>query len=871
MIKINNIKRQTMIMYILIFFVSFIILALPIKNILMGTYSWHIKRDAVIQGLIELFIYFIASLFIIKFINNKKILIISILSILCFYLQAHSALFAFIIIWLYFEIIIQIGNIIKILLLKENTETLESYLTSFLIGFIIWSAIAIFCSFINEGSIKSLRIVTIILGIVCLFSKIKIAKNKLFVEKIIKVYLSCTKLQMVLCTGIFFLILIQCVKGTRVVDFDSLWYGLFTDRLLFGSKSFFESFGLLHYVHYYPKLLELFCAPFSDFNIFSFIYSINIMFYFFVLLVCYRIMKTVKLDTTNALILVFPIGTLPCFANMATTAKTDVSTTFFLLLIILFIIIYFLQKKENYLYLVILSCLSSMCLKPHALFYLFQILIGVFVLIIYLKYKDNKKILFKITDKNNIIKYSLLIGINIFVVFGIYYRTYKLTGYPTYPIIVGLWKKLHFQGVYPFENPVNNLIKGLGNIQGISFYFNRIYNILFDPTKVNARFDNSWTGNIFIWLFFIIISIIIFNIVNKKQITKSVSTEIKIFIIVTIPISVISIIFTIFWYPLITDGNYLIFPICISIIMLGSVIISILTKNNVQSNVFFLGLNKNIFYAIFILLICLQFIIMFVSHFSWIWGTDIFSFNVKKPIYRNRLDYIEWSLEHRQLTDIENFLISCGLVNPRILGVENEDFILSCRYESYNISGLSGVFDTHENFIKYINWANIDFILVPKDEERKKTHKSFISYIQYLIDNNQASIITFNAYDLINISYSINNVIIKKSGFHENDSWTNGDANMIFINKTANKFSLTGFCPAEWSLNRLTVTINDNESMNVDMFPGEPYYIEIDFKNNLNMIYVNIKTEKTFIPKNEGWNDDTRELGAYILSWELSE
>jgi hypothetical protein len=37
------------------------------------------------------------------------------------------------------------------------------------------------------------------------------------------------------------------------------------------------------------------------------------------------------------------------------------------------------------------------------------------------------------------------------------------------------------------------------------------------------------------------------------------------------------------------------------------------------------------------------------------------------------------------------------------------------------------------------------------------------------------------------------------------------------------------------------------------------------------IVNIILKTEKTFIPKNEGWNDDIRELGAFIVSWSLSE
>jgi hypothetical protein len=45
----------------------------------------------------------------------------------------------------------------------------------------------------------------------------------------------------------------------------------------------------------------------------------------------------------------------------------------------------------------------------------------------------------------------------------------------------------------------------------------------------------------------------------------------------------------------------------------------------------------------------------------------------------------------------------------------------------------------------------------------------------------------------------------------------------------------------------------------------------LDFENTLNIVYISLKTQRTFIPKNEGWNEDSRELGALIISWSISD
>jgi hypothetical protein len=45
----------------------------------------------------------------------------------------------------------------------------------------------------------------------------------------------------------------------------------------------------------------------------------------------------------------------------------------------------------------------------------------------------------------------------------------------------------------------------------------------------------------------------------------------------------------------------------------------------------------------------------------------------------------------------------------------------------------------------------------------------------------------------------------------------------------------------------------------------------LDFENALDYISIRIKTEKSFIPKNEGWNNDNRRLGVMITKWSLSK
>jgi len=117
---------------------------------------------------------------------------------------------------------------------------------------------------------------------------------------------------------------------------------------------------------------------------------------------------------------------------------------------------------------------------------------------------------------------------------------------------------------------------------------------------------------------------------------------------------------------------------------------------------------------------------------------------------------------------------------------------------------------------------------------------------------------------------------IKYSGFYdkgknEETQWISGNASITFVNKAARHFSITGYYPENFPANSITVTINNDESLTKDIIPGNSFTLELDFKNIYDDVQINIKTEKSFIPKNEGWNNDERELGVLISKWSLSK
>jgi len=109
-------------------------------------------------------------------------------------------------------------------------------------------------------------------------------------------------------------------------------------------------------------------------------------------------------------------------------------------------------------------------------------------------------------------------------------------------------------------------------------------------------------------------------------------------------------------------------------------------------------------------------------------------------------------------------------------------------------------------------------------------------------------------------------------GFYSNEpdgNWMRKNVKIIEENRNASKFIINGFQPEHMGENKLFVTINNSESDIVELKPDNTFILELEFKNNYDLIYIDILAEKTFIPALEGWNDDIRELGAFITSWSL--
>ena len=146
-----NLKMPKAIL-LLIALIAAAFIILPLKNILLGLYNWHIRQPETIHGVIELAVLFLVELiFIIKLKKASVIMNIIIIGTLL-YMQNHQALIPMIAAVCYFEMIIAIGYSTRSILNISFDDDSFSYLIDFGIGVAVWGTGAIIISLLGFGT-----------------------------------------------------------------------------------------------------------------------------------------------------------------------------------------------------------------------------------------------------------------------------------------------------------------------------------------------------------------------------------------------------------------------------------------------------------------------------------------------------------------------------------------------------------------------------------------------------------------------------------------------------------------------------------------------------------------------------------------------
>ncbi len=571
---------------------------IPLKNIFIdGVFSWHIKQPIYLTGFHVLIFITAFLLYSVWYFNKNKTILFVMIAVSLSFLYYYNVLIPSALAILYFESIFSIGAILNKYFFTRDNHSKRALYVDFITGLLSWLVIALILSSLNIGSITNLKIMTLIIGVPALVLNI----NNLNCKHIYNNLLIFSKKELAFVSLILVIILMQFAKGNIGYDFDSLWYGLRPEQVLIPNNSFYENIGLLQLAHYYPKLVELFFIPLSFSNHYSFILAGNTVVLILLTVLTYRIFILLKVERILSLLFTLLIISIPTINNLASTAKTDIFTTFLLTLVI-FQIISIFKNKEDLTSWVLLFITLLISLSAKYTSYLFLPALVLIVIILILIYKKDFVASIK-RNENPKAWYLLIIAFIIFI--GINLRTFLITGYPTYPLMYDFWNFIGFNGNFPFDHsiPFNNKVKNINNVA--EKIIKGLWEYNFSPLKM-IHLIVSWTGNLVLFL-------LIINIINSRNLIKKHLIPVDYFVIfgiIMIEYIVLRILFVSYLSRVYGQaGNYVMFPIIIISIFL----------------LFFLSKISAFTNRKFIITICLIFFSFqsfyaYFSHWSWSCG-----------------------------------------------------------------------------------------------------------------------------------------------------------------------------------------------------------------------------------------------------------
>jgi len=447
---------------------------------------------------------------------------------------------------------------------------------------------------------------------------------------------------------------------------------------------------------------------------------------------------------------------------------------------------------------------------------------------------------------------------SIFIILAICYRTYKLTGYPFYPLLGSLWAKLGFQIKYPFLGSNSEFF--LSDDKSLLHHWAKI---LFDPQGYN-HYVMVWPSNLYLFVW-IISLIVILSYYNKMKLQ-----EYSLFI-VFLPI-ILSGIYNISTLPYGGDGNYYI-PVVVFTLIAFFMLIKVISQT----------IRKVIIISM-IMFIPVQSYVMMVSHFSWSYGTSKFSSDITQSnleSYDTKLKLFEGEgiLEIETYLSQKNETANCISFLHPTGGQEQLLNQLSCRYEDIphmsSRYGNSELFSSSDEFKKYLKWANVKYIIMPKgDVEGYEGVKAIINGFEQSpntkrVDTSNYYLLEIDQRDIESITGITNSFDTAKllEGWYPKESnyrWIAKEANGVFKSGREGTLIIKGIVPDIFDNIELSVQINNQEKKIWTLKKGD-FTVEINKEIPLvTDVDLTISLNKSFIPKEIGRNEDSRELGIVI-------
>lgn len=669
--------------------VAVVFLALPFKLILLKVYGGYIRQPEFLEGGLELLAVLGLLAGVTRFRQAGLGIAWAVLFLCALYLEQQSILVPTVAAMVFLEVLVRLGRVVLRVASCEGSGGLQGELDAFVVGVSVWLALVIVCSALGLGSFAALR--WLALGAAA--ASFVFDRSAPFSVRLARHFVRANSTERLLVSVLVTLILVQLGKANPSIDYDSAWYGLRPEQVLVGGRSFFDDLHLAHFVYYYPKAFELLVAPLSGLGEHAYIVAFNVLLLGVALIAIFRLAREFGLGVIPSLIIVCVAGTTPALVNMASTGKVDNLAHTLSFLMALGFWRFGSERNPRDFALASAACLLMLGTKVTA--YAWAPLIAFGFLAAGLRWRGPSPS----ANKRSAWSRALLVASPAAAVLaGLSFRSWRLTGLPTIPFLVGVWRRIGFTPHYPWTlMDYSAAGPPLGTASGQLEYWRRM---LFDPEPF-IHYVMAWPGNA---TFFAVLSVLtLWALVPSTRLRPTAA----LFAVVPVALGALAIVT---FLPRHnnggSDGNYYATPVVLVLVAVGS----------------WLGQLDHRIARVFAVMaagfVVVQTPIMFASHWSWHAGTAPFSTSLDHVFYgdRERTDAFlhrvgAWELEEH---------LRAHPTEVRCLGYSKDDVALrklSCRYEDLEELEIlfPKAFESDASFLAFLRWAQVDLVIAPRD------------------------------------------------------------------------------------------------------------------------------------------------------------
>ena len=651
-----------------------------------GPFGYHVARDQTWQGGLEVLALAALLATVAAFVRAPRLRVALMLALAALYLRRHAVDLPMLVDLAYLEILVGLGAGVARLARVAPASDVRGYLRLFIAGIVLWSLGAWVLSAFGFGSLKLLRLYTLLLAVPAIA-----ARQTPLLAFLAREFsaLRAAERASVAALGAWFLCL--AARTGVVGGFDPWWYGLRGDYVLVAGGSVFKSLGLVAPVHDYPKLYELLMIAVSGLHDTSVIFGVSLIVLVMVALACMALVAPLGLGFRTRVLLVALAVTVPAIANAALSPKPDLFMAFVLLVACIDATRFAREGAISALPWVVTSLMLAFASKLSAPPYILAIALG--MLAIWLRNGRPWR-----HDDASERRFGVAIALAAVVVaVFVTARTWILAGVPLVgpEPLLDLFAKLGMT----LKPPVGLL--EAGTPVGWDAWPELVTDQLFRPQRLDHMVI-TWIGNVWLYLFAIAIAapLLVQRPANAPRVPA-------IWWIVMLVALALLLTFTTKTRG--GEGNYFVLPVALAILAGGALAIGGLAP----------GMAKRLVLAMLPFFVVSQAFYSFISA-SWVPGTRAFDFDLSRPV-RDLQRQKQRLFERYGIANIATYIDAVPGV-PRGVGYVDQGAL-------FHLDGTFEALDTYDPwyiepllgdraFLDYLARGRIDYLIMPTAANR---------------------------------------------------------------------------------------------------------------------------------------------------------